>query len=131
MASIISNLNDLSNIKAILLNWIILTVIFISIQIIQILFRVKSVYDTDKGKVYDTYVKIDFFEDRLKVYGDEDKSFSEIPYTNIYFIYETKNYFLIYLNKYHASVVRKSDLENSNELRNLLQKHFSGKYKNI
>lgn len=129
--SILSNMDDLSNIGAILKNWAIFSLVIILSLIIKIKFRVTKIYESDRQGIFDSYVKLDFFEDRIKVYTGDKKNFSEINYNNIYRIYESNKYFLVYLNKAQASIIRKEDLDDPSGLKNILKEKCGDKYKKI
>lgn len=129
--SLLSNMNDISNIAGILKNWAIFSGVIIVSIVVNINSKVGRIYSNKELGENDRFVKIDFYDDFMKVHMDDKNNASDLKYDDIHKVYETKRYFLIYLNKSQASIIRKEDLDNENELRELLKVKCTDKYKKI
>ena len=70
-----------------------------------------------------------FSEDDFQMSSNsiESSSSSKIKYSQIYKIYETKDYFYLFLDKASAAIVKKSGIENASteDLRNLFESNLS------
>lgn len=131
--SLLSNMEDLTNISSILLNWLVFSGVLILSLVIKIHFKVASMYNTDNFYMFDSFAEIDFYDDFLKVSSDDKKSSSEIDYSKLFEILESKKYFLIYLNAGRASIIRKEDLDKDSieKLTILLKEKTLDKYRVI
>lgn len=129
-ASILGNLDNLTNIQAILKSWLIFSLVILISIIIKIKFKVNQVYQAGNTSLNE-YTNIEFMEDRLRVYSTDKNNFDEVLYKNIFKIYESKKYFLVYLNKSYASVIRKEDLRDIDKFKDFLLEKFPNNYKKI
>lgn len=75
--------------------------------------------------------KLSFFEDRVCYENEEMKGYWELSYDKIYEILESKDYFMFYLTKNQASLIRKQDMSDVENFQKFLKEKFPKKYKKI
>lgn len=121
---------NLNLIKLIII-WIALFVFTIAVAVFKVERRNAQRIKTDKTGAFDSINTLKFYDDRIVIENNELKSTGELKYSQFYALVESKDYFIFYLNVNQASLVRKKDVVNLNELQEFLTEKFGNKYKSI
>ena len=89
----------------------------------------KSRIKSDEGLLFNSVNELNFYDDYIQVNNEAFEGDSKIPYEIISKVSETKDFYLIYLNKNQASVIRKKDIDEIEEnlLRGILKEKLSDK----
>lgn len=110
-------------------------VVFLIIAIGSVVFKIerlnKARLKSDESGIFNTESIIDFCEDYMFIKVESFESESKIPYTNIFKVIETKDFYLTYLNDNQASVIRKKDITKEQEviLREIYNEKLKDKFK--
>lgn len=113
--------------------WIILMIVVILVTILKIEMKFKKVIKTDKTGLWDSQEVLDFYEDFLIVKSKVFEGEIKVKYAQFYEVFESKDYFITYLNDNKASLIRKKDMESEviDSLRSLYRKNLTNKYKRV
>ena len=111
------------------------TIIMFVVSMSVICFRVERRNNkrmaTDATGAFDSESILTFYEDRVIMENECMKSKGELTYAQFYFVLESKEYFIFYINANQASLIRKKDIDNCEEFKSFLLKTFAGRYKHI
>ena len=86
---------------------------------------------TDKTGAFDSINTLKFFDDRIVMENKALKSSGELKYSQFYALMESKDYFIFYITKNQASLIRKKDVDDLSVFREFIIEKFGNKYKNI
>lgn len=119
------------NLTKLIISWIVLFALAIAVVVFKVERRNAQRIRTDKTGAFDSINTLKFYEDRIVFENQELKSTGELKYSQFHALLESKDYFIFYLTANQASMVRKKDVEDLNEFRELLVKKFENKYKTV
>ncbi|WP_018591207.1 YcxB family protein [Terrisporobacter glycolicus] len=108
-------------------------IVVILVTILKIEMKFKKVIKTDKTGLWDSQEVLDFYEDFLIVKSKVFEGEIKVKYAQFYEVFESKDYFITYLNDNKASLIRKKDMESEviHSLRSLYIKNLTNKYKSV
>ena len=105
--------------------------LFLLIGLISIVLKIeklnKARVKSDKGLLFNSVNELDFYDEYIQVKNKSFESDSKIPYEIINKVSQTKDFYLIYLNNNQASVIRKKDINETEEniLKEILKEKLS------
>lgn len=129
-SALITYSSEWNTIKAVVIA-IVIFLLLLVLQAVSIERRYSMRVATDKTGFFDTVTEIEFFEDKLTTKNAEMSSISTIEYEKFYYLYESRDFLLFYLNNGQASLLRKQDIAEPEKLIEFLKTKFSGRYKKI
>lgn len=113
--------------------WIILMIVAILATILKIEMKFRRIIKTDKTGSLDSEEVLDFYKDFLIVKSKVFEGEIKVKYAQFYEVFESKDYFITYLNANNATLIRKKDMESQviDSLRSLYIKNLTNKYKRV
>lgn len=98
-------------------------------------FKVEQKYkkrvETDRAGTFNTTTVLKFYEDGLHIEVEAMRSSGNLKYDQIYRVYESKSFWMLYLNASQATLIRKCDVEDEMALTAFLKARFETRYKKI
>lgn len=107
------------------------------VAILVIIFKIeikfRKIIKTDKTGLFDSPEILDFYADFLIVKSKVFEGEIKVKYTQIYKVFESKNYFINYFNANQATLIRKKDMKSEviDSIRSLYKKNITDKYKKV
>ncbi len=86
---------------------------------------------TDKTGTFDTDCILHFFEHKMIMETEANKSYGELMYEQFYGILESRKYIIFYITINQASLIRKKDVDNLEEFVCFLKGRFEKRYKKV
>lgn len=112
-----------------LVSWISLFVLAIVIVIFQIERKNVRRIKTDKTGTFGSVNTLRFYDDRVVMENEQQKSTGTLKYEQFYALVENKDYFIFYTTENLASLIRKKDIDDPNAFRDFIAGKFNGRYK--
>lgn len=93
--------------------------------------RYKLRVTTDKTGAFGSLNELKFYSDKVVIDNDSLKSTGQLKYSQIYSVFESKDYFIFYITANQASLIRKKDIDFLESFRMFIKETFGNKYKRI
>ena len=113
------------------ISWVSLFVIAIGTTLFKVERKNAKRIQSDHTGTIDSLNTLKFFSDKVFMENKAVKSTGELKYNQFYAVLESKDYFIFYFTAYQASLIRKKDVDNLNDLTEYLINIFGNKYRKI
>lgn len=111
--------------------WAAAVAAIVAIQCVEIELRFRRRVATDNTGFFGGETVLEFFDDKLSAKSEPMGALSSMEYDKFYALYESRDYFMFYLNDGQASIIRKCDIPEQKALTDFLKVKFAGRYKKI
>ncbi len=128
---LITTIDGYFNMGRFIIGWILLFVIVVIVVVFKIERRKAQRIKTDKIGTFDSINTLKFYDDRVVMENESLKATGELKYDQFFNVVECKDYFIFYLTANQASLIRKKDIDNLKEFRELIVEKFNNRYKQI
>ncbi|RDU24396.1 YcxB family protein [Anaerosacchariphilus polymeriproducens] len=119
-----------SNLLAIILTWILLFVLSIASLCFMVVTKNKQRLKSNKAGEFGSFIVWKYYDEKI-IMENEVFHATEMRYDQIYQLLESKDYFIFYLTKNQASLVRKRDFKQVSDFKEFIISKFENNYKYI
>ena len=86
---------------------------------------------TDRTGTFDSINVLEFYEDKIVIKNQQLCSTAQLQYSQFYELMESKEYYIFYVNKNQASLLRKKDIADNGKFYPFILSKFEGRYRKI